>query len=495
LKTSLQESAARAIDAVVFYSLLAVIALAAIPYGAVEPWWKSLVQCLVFVLTALSVIAKLLRPEAAPQGPARFDYQLFWPIIALIAFAFLQTVRWPNSSSVATISADTYQTRQFIIHLLALLGVGWLLLRHTSSRRRLRNLVELVIAVGVVSALFGLWRQASQQAPGFVLPHLRLGFGYAQFINSNHFAFLMEMALGLTLGIAVCRGVTGRRLAAYFVAALPMWAALILANSRGGILSILCQVLFLALLSGVGADRYEWQRSHATRDAKSNLLGRMLRASRTVVARGVLIAALLAGAITTVVLVGGDPLAARVDSLAIELDRKTADTFTLRPTIWRATWELIKHHPLSGVGFGGYWIAITKYHAASGETTPQEAHNDYLELLASGGVIGVAIGIWFAVALIRTAKRKLDQLRSTSAAALRSTNSTATPGSFARAATLGALAGILTVAVHSLVDFGLHITINALVFTVLVAIVALDVERNEIQEDPDSLKSKMKTGS
>jgi O-antigen ligase len=463
LKISLRESAGRAIDTIVFYSLLAVIALAAIPYGAVQPWWKSLFQCLVFALTSLSIVARLLRPSDSPQNYARFDYQLFWPILALIAFAFLQTI--VGTGNRATVSADVFQTRQFIIHLVALTCVGWLLITHTANQKRLRRLVELVIAIGAVSALFGLWRQASQRGLGFVLPHLRRGSGYAQFINPNHFAFLMEMALGLALGIAVCRGVTGKRLAAYLVAAIPMWVALILANSRGGILSILCQVLFLALLSGVGSQSDEWQESPAASGALRSFLSRVFRASRSIAARVVLIAALLAGAITTVVLVGGDPLAARIDSTVVELDQRTGDAFTLRPTIWRTTWKLIKDHPVAGVGFGGYWIAITKYHASSGETTPQEAHNDYLELLASGGLIGVAICVWFAVALVRTLLRKLARLRTA-----------AGRGSFTRAATLGALTGILTVGIHSLVDFGLHIPINALIFTVLIAIVAMNID-------------------
>lgn len=361
-------------------------------------------------------------------------------------------------------SADVFQTRQFIIHLFALLVVGWLLITHTTNQKRLHRLVELVIAVGTISALFGLWRQASQRGPGFVLPHLLPGYGYAQFINPNHFAFLMELALGLALGIVVCRGVNGKRLAIYLIAAVPMWIALVLANSRGGILSILCQVLFLALLLSVGRD------SHLAARDSSKFTSRLLRASRNVAVRGVLVAALLGGAITTVVLVGGDRLARRVDSLAVELDRSSDDSYTTRPSIWRATWKLIKDHPLAGVGFGGYWIAITKYHAASGEATPQEAHNDYLELLASGGVIGVAIGIWFTVALVRAARRKLKKPHNTDAA-----------DTYARAVTLGALAGILTVAVHSLVDFGLHITINALVFTVLVSIVCMNVPSEKEQ--------------
>lgn len=460
MKTPFRDKAAAAIDALVFYGLLAIIAGAAIPYGTVQPWWKSIFQCAVFTLAGLSLVVKLMRRES-PSYKSLLSYQLLWPVLALIAFAFLQTLPAPRFLLTATdqrttLSADVFQTRQFIVQLVALLAVAWLLLTHTNTRGRMRRLVELVIGVGVLSALFGLWRQASQHGVGFGLPGLRPGFGYAQFINANHFAFLMELALGLTLGTIVCRGVRGRRLAAYLAAAILMWIALVLANSRGGILSLFCQVLFLGLMFSVGRDsRYAEGRS-------GKVAGGLLRASRTVVARGVLVAALLVGTITTVVLVGGDPLAGRVDSLAVELDPNAAETFTLRPNIWRATWHMIKDHPVAGVGLGGYWIAITKYHTGSGETTPQEAHNDYLELLASGGVIGLGIGIWFAIALVRTAQKKLNKLRA------------AEPGnSFARAVTVGALAGILPVAVHSLVDFGLHITINAVMFTVMVAIVCV----------------------
>jgi O-antigen ligase len=476
VERSLRESAAAAIDTLVFYLLLALIVLTAIPYGAVEPWWKSLFQSLVFVLAALSLVGKLLKPDQSPR-----DYSLFLPVLALVAFAFVQTVPLnilTSNSNLAgnsrtTISADVFQTRQFIVHVVALMCVGWLLITHTNTQKRLRQLVEVVIAVGTVCALFGLWRHAVQREPGFVLPYLRPGFGYAQFINPNHFPFLMELALGLALGIVVCRGVTGKRLAIYLAAAIPMWVAVVLANSRGGILSILCQVLFLALLFGTGRESRGSRESHGR---SRGLASRLLRASRTLAARGLLVVALLAGAITTVVLVGGDPLVGRVDSIAGELDRKTADTFTLRPSIWRATLKLIKDHPVAGVGFGGYWIAITKYHAASGETTPQEAHNDYLELLASGGIIGLAIGFWFVLALIRTARRKLARLRSADVAD--------TSTSFVRAAALGALTGIMTVAIHSLVDFGLHIPINALIFTVLVAIVAMNVQEDEKTQSP-----------
>jgi hypothetical protein len=76
--------------------------------------------------------------------------------------------------------------------------------------------------------------------------------------------------------------------------------------------------------------------------------------------------------------------------------------------------------------------------------------------LASGGLIAAALVLWFAVILVRNARRRLALNRGTY-----------------RAACLGALTGIFGAAVHSFVDFGLHITINALVFCVLIAIILL----------------------
>src|SRR6267142_1200786 len=117
------QSVATSIDAFLFYSLLAVIALAAIPYGTVEPWWKALFQCLVFALAALSVGSQLFAREENRRThlPA-----LFFPVLALIAFALIQTIPWSHVDTAGisvgqTLSADSFQTRQFVTQLFALL--------------------------------------------------------------------------------------------------------------------------------------------------------------------------------------------------------------------------------------------------------------------------------------------------------------------------------------------------------------------------------------
>jgi len=47
---------------------------------------------------------------------------------------------------------------------------------------------------------------------------------------------------------------------------------------------------------------------------------------------------------------------------------------------------------------------------------------------------------------------------------------------FGRAARFGAVIGIAGVAVHSLVDFGLHLMANALVFTILIMIATAKID-------------------
>jgi len=457
LKRPLILIAANTIEVSVFYSLLVVIALVAIPYGATEPWWKALFQCLIFLLAAFAVVERLLRNISTNRVGTKLrsgSTSLIFPLLALLGFAVVQIL--PRKSSIAgvsnvqwTLSRDPLATMNFIIQICTLMLLSWMLVTYTSDRR-LYFLIDTIIAIAFLSAAFGLWRQASQAQVGFILPYLKPGFGYAQFINSNHFAFLMEMAVGLTLGVAVTRAVGGWRTAIYLAAALLMWVAVIRVNSRGGILSLLCQAVLLTVLIVFGRRRE--QPIENPPSARIRQLAKQV----------VLVLTLLIGSVVTIVFVGGDPLAGRIDNLSVEMDRKAAQTYTLRQNIWQSTWDLIKRHPIAGVGFGGYWIGITQYHRASGETTPQQAHNDYLELLASGGVIGLGIGIWFVVAFAAHARRALK-----------------TPDHFERAVVLGAIIGLLTVSIHSLVDFGLHVTVNATVCTALISMVSI-VEKRRI---------------
>ncbi len=454
--------AGRALDRAVFFSLLGLIVLTAVPYGTVEPWWIALFECAVFVLTACWLV------EGWLSGSWHLgDSLILFPLLCLAAFAYIQTLPVLGTDQEAggitstlwrAISADPYSTRQFVVKLLAFVLVGQLLMRYVSNKGRVRTLIYVIIGVGVVSAIYGLLRQTMQHTPGFILPHVWPGVGYGQFINRNHFAYLMEMSLGLVLGLIFGGRTSLARTLICVAVGLPMWTALILSNSRGGIFSMSSQVLFVFLIKGF------WPGRGSLREPRETVK-RQPRVSRSrVLIASCLVVFLLIG----VFLVGGDSLVERLESLPGEVGKEAqvTDGGIHRAALWRATWQLIKDHPVTGIGFAGYWVAIPGYDHASGRLMPQQAHNDYLEFAASGGVIGIALAIWFMVMLIARVRRRLLFANNT----------------FSRVASLGALVGLLGVGLHSFVDFGLHITINALVFTGLIAIA---IGKGRFDQEPD----------
>ena len=436
------------LNKLIFVALVVLIVIAVIPYGTVEAWWKAAFICAVFAICIVALIETLLHPVERIEGAS-----ILLPMLALSLLALLQTISLGSHSEANlqvwnTISADPYQTRFFAFQFLALAAFLALLYRYANTESRVRVLVYTVLAIAVASAVFGILRHSTQQETGFVLPLLKQNQGYGQFINKNHFAYLMEMAFGLGLGIVLGGGVPRERFMIYVALLLPIWTGLVLANSRGGILAMLAQVIvaLLVLISGLSSDY------------------RLPKMAQSAVFRSALLVALVVGILFGTFWVGGDRLATNFEAASNEITSVGSREGASRNEIWRATLKMFAAHPILGVGLGGYWIGITAYHDASGLMTPQEAHNDYLELLSSGGLIGLALGVWFVVAVVRKTRQNL-----------------LVSNGYKRAVRIGAVLGITGVAAHSLVDFGLHIMTNAIVFMILIMIATCRIDvRSEV---------------
>ena len=443
----IQPRASHILGTIVFFSLLVLVVLAAIPYGTAEAWWKALLVCCVLALTIVWLIEGFLSGSWISDGAS-----VVLPMATLALFSFLQTFSWGTGQAGAlplatwhALSADPYQTRFFAAQLLALTLAGLLLFRYASSEGRLRTLINVVIGVAVASAVFGIIRQTTQNKLGFGLPLLPFGSGYGQFINKNHFALLMEMGLGLCLGMILGGARKREQSLIYLGGLLAVWTALVLSGSRGALVAMLAQVTAAVLLFSVVAPT----------DHSTEATSRVMRVARSWPLRFVLLLVLICGVVIGTLWMGGDQLATRLEDSSRELSAENTGSRqgVSRNEIWRVTLQMFAANPIFGVGMGGYWAAVPEFHDASGTMRPQEAHNDYLELLASGGLFGIGISIWFVVAVLR---RTRDNLQS--------------PNRFRRAACFGAAIGITGVAVHSLVDFGLHMMVNALIFTTLIVI-------------------------
>jgi O-antigen ligase len=135
-----------------------------------------------------------------------------------------------------------------------------------------------------------------------------------------------------------------------------------------------------------------------------------------------------------------------------------------RRDMWTAAEGMWLDHFWWGVGPAHYNYRFREYRPEHVQAQPDRAHNDYLNLLAdwgaAGGIIVLAGMAMFAAGLWETRKHVQR--------AERDLGGRGTSNRFAFF--LGASAGLFALAVHSAVDFNLHIPANAILGVTLLAL-------------------------
>lgn len=454
------------LDKLIFFLLIALIPLAAIPYGSVDPLPETILSSVIFFLAALWFLQGALSGKLIVK-----QHFVLLPCIAIIVYAVLQAIPFgqietadASIKAVRTISLDQYETWHVVIRFTAYTFYGAMLIRYVSNESRLRWLIYTIILTAVGSALFGFYLQTTPRRGSEALfPRITDTRGFAQFINKNNFAYLMEMSAGLAAGLLIVRGIREKSSVFYAFALLIIIAGLILCFSRGGIVGLLVQTLCAGLV--IAFFRYG---KHYEVDNKD----RNQRRITSLIKRVGIIVGLIFAVSFSVVLLGSDNLLKRIENSQSDFSVGQIEENVSRKQIWKASWMLFKENPITGVGFGGYWVGITNYDDTSGNLSLQQAHNDYLELLASGGLIGFILVVWFLFSFAKSARKNLYS-----------------ENNIRRAACIGALLGCVGIAVHSIFDFGLHTPIIAIVFTTILAVA---VYREDAAKDYISFSKPLK---
>lgn len=436
------------LESTAFYLLLTFIVLSAIPYGTVESWSRSFFVLSICLIAAIRVAAIFLN-----GSPLFSNGSPIFPLAGLLGLAIIQIIPWSFASSGGTISLDTEATKNFILIFSGLIIAAEILLSLTTTQKRLKSLIMLVFIVGLGSALFGVFRVYffNNSKTGFS-SYFSVGEGFAQFINRNHFVYLTEMTIGLMLGLLIKGSLSEKYKFLFWVATGFLILVTISVNSRGGIISLTAIFIIAGIIHFL--TQLNKKKHNKNKKIKNGILPKLLISSA--IACTVFIIAVF-----TVAFVGGDTVTTRIESIQNEVGENQEKRVN-RLAIWKPTLEIIKERPLLGVGFGGYSAAITQYDKSSGKFSIQQAHNDYLEILANGGIIAFIFVLIFGYIFINKATKQLK-----SRSPLR------------RASCFGAILGIIGVAIHNFVDFGLHPLINAMIFTVLVVIATAKIPSSE----------------
>lgn len=344
----------------------------------------------------------------------------------------------PPVAAARALALDTAAARWALAQVAAAMLTFWAC-RHLFGRRSTTRIVQVVAIAGLLATLAALAQQVIDPTRlyGIWTPLDQGARPFGPFVNRNHFATWAIMAIPLAMGAALAAvapdgGTAGVRArladALRGIGTGSVWAAVsaavltigVLASaSRSGVLSLAAAVMaFVA----AGAPR----------------------AGRRVRLWGLIGFGLLGAAVAAYASLA--PLVARAEeTLAVG-----AGT---RPQIWRDTVRLIADFWLTGVGPGGYPAAMVLYQQSGRDLFTNQAHNQYLQTLAEGGVL---LGVPVVLALVAFARLFVARVRADGTARV-----------WIR---IGAAAGLFGVAVQSLWETGLRMPANAILCAVVAAI-------------------------
>src|SRR5436309_2158315 len=341
-------------------------------------------------------------------------------------------------SGLRPISIDPDSTRRWLALAVGLVGLAVLAAPALRHRRPARAAALGIGAAGLAVALYGIVARTffGNRLYGVIPVPTIAPFG--PFVSKNHFAGFVEMAALVTLGLAVgladetrrSRGLlgwidssrAGRVVLAYGAVAV-MVLAILISLSRGGAVSL-----------GVGGLAFLLLRIAAAR--RPTGLRLLLAFSLAAAGGGLAFAAL--------------PSEGR--ERVLSLVGATSDSSgRFRLGVWRDTLSLATSSPLAGQGFGAFADALPPFKRGAGDMRVEHAENDYLELFAEGGALGLVLVMgtvwWAARQALRGLALEGDRLP--------------------RALGMGAAAAAAALLVHSGFDFNLRVTSNAVLFAAL----------------------------
>jgi hypothetical protein len=461
----------RGTDPVLRWGPVALLAFAPLAWGSVEAWSEMVVVAGAAALGAVWLLRLALYPERLAAERSARSHSRSWsaglhlPLAAVAAVMLVQLAPLGRlaaalsptgaeiqrqaglASGALTLSLARPQTLRALAQLTAF-GLLFFAVRDAlPGRAESRRLAVACVVLGFAHALGGILWHYQSTGRAYWSPGAG-GVSFGPYINRNHFACLMGMSIPLGIGLllslgqrrrtaALAPGTTGagavrrreeagrsqRFLFGFLV--VVMGGALGLSLSRGGIVSTLGALGALAV--GVGARR-------TTR-------GQLWK-----------VAAAVAAALAFTVWLAAGPLLDRLGTLA-GLFTNEAVTAP-RTVIWGDTVRMAADFPLFGTGFGAFAEVYPRYQTGYAGGFVRHAHNDWVQLLAEGGLAGSLAVLVLLGAYLAAAKKLLGRRRDREAIFLG----------------LGGLCGLLAFLLHSFTEFNAHIPANALWFTVLAAL-------------------------
>jgi O-antigen ligase len=451
-------------DVGVFVGLLALLIWAPLPLGSNRVWAVGLLL-IAAVLLLLGTVFAWRKQVAGAQ--ARL-YLFRWPLgllAGMVLLAWLQTVAlpaaWvhalsPNAAAVQmpsewmTLSVDVFQSRIMA----ALCFVYWVVFLVTvlavRDGPRLERLALVFVWSGVLQAVLGAVLFSIKAEYTIFFSSVSHGRLIGSFVNPNHMAGYLCMCLSVGIGLMLAR-------LGHETAPRRGWKARVLATlafvlSDKMRLRLLLVVLVIALvltLSRMGNTAFF---------AAMLVVGlvAVVLARKTAPQTVALIASLVIIDIFVVgTWVGLEKLVERIQETEVSASAGgKSESIEVRTQAARDALPIVRDFPVFGTGGGSFYNVFLSYRPPEyGYTYVDHTHNDYVEIAADFGLLGVGILGTLVALTLGTVVLVMARRRS----------------SLPRGIAFGVAMSIVALLIHSTVDFNLQIPANALTMVVVLA--------------------------
>jgi O-antigen ligase len=453
-----------------FWLLLALLVWLPVPLGSNRVWAWSLMEVAAFALAAAWTILWALgrtriTASIAMARPALvllalwIAYQAFH--IAPLPSPWVEALS-PQAARIhalaafgappesMTLSLDPHASRVSLLKTTAYAVLFFLVLALVRNRSRVRTFALVLVSASLVHAVYAVLMHLADRTElrfGELIPHGISASG--TYANRNHFAGFLEMMLPLGIGLLLA-GLSDHSPGSWkrvFTQFLE-WVL-----SPAMILRLALCILVIALTT-------THSRTGNTAFFASLLVAGMIgiALSRHATRKTVLVLASLV--IIDLVIVGSW---FGVEKLARRLEQTTLTDVRVREEPAAYALDMVRDYPLFGSGPGTFATTFPRYRPETVVDYFDYAHNDYAQVAAESGLIGLAllgllVASSLAAALIAQWRRR-DPLM--------------------RGMAFASVMGVTAILIHSWTDFNLQIPANAALFMVLLALgwVALGLER------------------
>lgn len=431
---------------------LIVLVFTPLAFGTVENWSFMAMETLTAAAFLFMAGSRLIAKEKIPEIPGILPLMLLLglillqllplpaPLVKLVApatYAIYRPILEAGAGGTAiTLSLNPKATLLLFCTLASYAVFYVLTVQLLTSREKLQKTVVTVTVLGSLVAVEAILQKLlSPDAIYWLRPSPANASPVGPWVYSNHFAGFMEMVFPLVVALFLfykpqvsydeklrdriinlftMPGANSSLLLA--TGAVLIAVSILLSLSRGGIVTLCLAFLFFTAFT-----------ARTTRDRRTQW------------------AVLITVAVILIFTwLGWQPV---MDEFGRLWGAEGLNTSGRLP-VYLDTMDIIRTFPLLGTGAGTFIHVFPAFRSTYGEAVFDHAHNDYLELAAESGIIGLLLCTWFVLAVFLHAAGRLLQRRER----------------YSILIACGSLTGMLALLLHSLVDFQMYNGANGLYF-------------------------------